>query len=52
MKRETVTIDRRALLAALNKVEQALIRGDATAALRALSAAYRLIPVVKRVSAR
>lgn len=45
MKRPTVTIDRTALLAALNKVEQALIRGDATAALRALGQVYKLVPV-------
>jgi hypothetical protein len=44
MSNETVTIDRRALLAALDAVERALTDGDTTAALRALSAVYRLIP--------
>ncbi len=44
MKRETVTIDRRRLLAALDAVERALIRGDVERALRRLEAVYRLIP--------
>ena len=43
MKRETVAIDRKRILAALNAVEQALVKGDVAAGLRALIQVYRLV---------
>ena len=44
MKRETVTINRHRLLAALDQVERALVKGDVETALRALARVYKLVP--------
>jgi hypothetical protein len=44
MKREAVTIDRHRLLAALDTVERALVKGDVETALRALARVYKLVP--------
>lgn len=45
MKRATITLDRARLFSALAALRAALIRGDTAAALRALDAVYRLLPV-------
>ena len=50
-RRETVTIDRKALLAALDATRAALLRADTPAALRSLDALYRLVPS-ERAAAR
>ena len=45
MKRATVQIDRAALFSALAQLRRALLQGDQQAALRALDAIYRLLPI-------
>lgn len=45
MKREKLQIDRAALLSALASLRRALLQNDTQAALRALDAIYRLLPI-------